>query len=1311
MAESDNSEWRLLDTDLTTQLAIIPTSNSHLYLELNEPGSGELKLPMLSNAAGLISNGMFCQLSYRGTTPGGFFVDSIKEVDADNNEGAGRWMSVSGRGALALLETAIVWDGGTGGSVREFTSVTKASILKTLIDEAQARGGLSVLTYDFTASLDSNAVAWTDSESYEIPVGTTLLDVARQFAATGGFDYEIILSGGTFNLSAYSAGVGTDKSATVKLRIGVNCEEAGRDERGGVDISNAYLIKYKNGYLTVTDPTSISARMRREKLLSIEQAQTPESAITYASAKLANSKDPLSSKTLRVYDGVAPYLFSDYAMGDTITQDRFGTETADRILGIQADFDGVEFSHVVLEMNAILYDTNLKLEKDLDWLMDQWNTAHDANLLETTFWSAIGGLPISTAPDVYHVSDLLVYNGVLYVSLYLDAHSSTGFNCVYQYELATGIWSNVGEGDYPTSVYRLCQMGGDIYAAGFSDNIGTDPMEIYKWDGTSWTGIGTLNSSGFVNCMATDGTNLYIGADKFGTTVEGVTLSSGVGKWDGASWTSVAASTTSGFCYALLWHGGSLYGGFDNGARKLTAGVWGALTGSTAVRDLQTYGNDIAVAIEGAFPYTYVKTWDGTSAMVQIGEFSTGGVYDRVERLKVNLTDVYAIGDFTVVDGDTGFTNIAKYSGGAWVRVDAGVGVGGSEYGTAIEFSENSLYVGGLFTVVNDSTPAQNLAVRITDFQDAIDFASNNINPHTHRSNEILLDRLGTTVEHDLQYMQTVVHSAGWVSGGAISDNGDGTIAITAGVGLLRATDNNLSNLFFVAWPADSVIALTNTSINWVYIDYNAGSPIAVASTSEPTDYNTRIRLAKIYRNGTSLYINATIRQTVGDHAGLMLRSMAELMPFAWVSGAAISAVGTTQFSITAGVWWNGLTRFTTGAFDGTTETFNLYYRNGSGGWTEATGQTAINNTQYDDGDGTLGTLTANRYGVHWIYLATDDAVHDVMGQGDYTLAQAQAATVPSTIPPELQVTSRLAAKIIIKKSDTTFTSLETYIGMDTASPSGTGSVHNDLSGLQGGTASEYYHLTSAQYTQLTDGWISTAVAVTSGTLDSPSFELSFAADMTTLIGVGDRIKLTQSTVKYFIVTKVGAYSAGATIITGYGGTDYTLVASGTTAISNVFYSHTKAPFGFPLAPAKWTVSASNTANAHKTPPTANTWYGGAGLTNTGISVDVPIGVWDGFYKTVLESEDTTVTDYNIYCTLSVTNSTETDTNSTFFVALTVPSGTYKIWSVVSPPITFTCTAKTTAYLNIKTSTSTADAIHMRGDVVPTIIKLVCAYL
>ena len=256
-------EWVLLGTNLTTRLAILPVSTSHLYIENNEPGSGELKIPLDSVAAALVTSGMFVQCNYRGAARGGFFIDFIKRDEADADENGGRWMSISGRGPLALLDDAIVWDDGTANTTRDFTAKTMADIMLTLIAEAVARGGLLLLSDDFSPTLDSNSVAWTDSDDYTFNVGTSLLDVLRQFTTSGGIEFSIALSGGSFVLSAYKAEHGTDKTATIYLRVGTNCEEVNFDERGD-ELKNVARVQYQNGYITQSDPTSIAARRRRE---------------------------------------------------------------------------------------------------------------------------------------------------------------------------------------------------------------------------------------------------------------------------------------------------------------------------------------------------------------------------------------------------------------------------------------------------------------------------------------------------------------------------------------------------------------------------------------------------------------------------------------------------------------------------------------------------------------------------------------------------------------------------------------------------------------------------------------------------------------------------------------------------------------------------------------------------------------------------------------------------------------------------------------------------------------------------------------
>lgn len=69
---------------------------------------------------------------------------------------------------------------------------------------------------------------------------------------------------------------------------------------------------------------------------------------------------------------------------------------------------------------------------------------------------------------------------------------------------------------------------------------------------------------------------------------------------------------------------------------------------------------------------------------------------------------------------------------------------------------------------------------------------------------------------------------------------------------------------------------------------------------------------------------------------------------------------------------------------------------------------------------------------------------------------------------------------------------------------------------------------------------------------------ITVPTDATTKYAVGDKIKLTQTTVKYFVVTGVTA-----TVLTITGGTTYTLANA---AITSPYFSHKASPVGFPAA-------------------------------------------------------------------------------------------------------------------------------------------------
>lgn len=91
------------------------------------------------------------------------------------------------------------------------------------------------------------------------------------------------------------------------------------------------------------------------------------------------------------------------------------------------------------------------------------------------------------------------------------------------------------------------------------------------------------------------------------------------------------------------------------------------------------------------------------------------------------------------------------------------------------------------------------------------------------------------------------------------------------------------------------------------------------------------------------------------------------------------------------------------------------------------------------------------------------------------------------------------------------------------------------------------------------DGW--SQVFGETWTYASPT-TFTVAGDVSTAYQKGDKIKLTQTSVKYFVVAATSVFSAGVTTVTVTGGSDYTLANA---AISSQFVSRSLVPEGFPL--------------------------------------------------------------------------------------------------------------------------------------------------
>ena len=304
-----------------------------------------------------------------------------------------------------------------------------------------------------------------------------------------------------------------------------------------------------------------------------------------------------------------------------------------------------------------------------------------------------------------------------------------------------------------------------------------------------------------------------------------------------------------------------------------------------------------------------------------------------------------------------------------------------------------------------------------------------------------------------LQHMQNLFHSTGWVSGGVVSDNGNDTVAVTAGTGVIKASAGTTQQILFFDWSLNNSLSVPVNTTRYVGVEYNVGSPQLVVRTTNNFDNDTDFILASLINESSTIHIQKE-EHAVGDHANNMIQRLFDTMPFTRDnrSGGLIlgeSGDNNRNLTMTAGTVWEKLNEFSISAVDtsvGGGDTFDRYLTDGAGGHTKQSAQTTWDNTQFDS-SGTLTTLGNNKYAVQWYYIELDDDFVSVYGTAQYnTEAEAETEAPPTDIPDRISLHSKLIGRIVFQESDTVPQSIESVF-TQTFTAAGI-TDHGNLAGL-----------------------------------------------------------------------------------------------------------------------------------------------------------------------------------------------------------------------------------------------------------------------
>lgn len=420
-----------------------------------------------------------------------------------------RTVTYSGQSISWLLSKAenndsshLLADGDNKGK-RPFYSSNPGVILKTLLDENKARGGVATgLTLGFDTAKDAGGAAWAKKYTLYYSLGTDLQTILSSLVNGGGCDWRT--GGRTLKMwNADSTALSRDLSKSVVLQLARDISEAPFEE-SIADLASTVLVEGDNNLLFRMDnPAAPTPWGKWESYSSQGGVSDKDTAQAFMQSTLDDAARVRGQYTRDlVISDVASLPLIDYHAGDWITAPTVSHGEKVRVQEIDLSMRQGEGLSASIALNDIKYDASVRQAKKIKGI---------------TGGAALAGSEGGTTASSDR--DHRVPKAPLGLVVQTDAYiGSDGF----AHGLATASWSAVTEATNNTAIEI------SNYAVEWRKHV----------DGAPWHSAGT-----------TDKTQLGFGGLDCGTQIEVrvravPTYSDKLGEWSSIVVATVESDTT-----------------------------------------------------------------------------------------------------------------------------------------------------------------------------------------------------------------------------------------------------------------------------------------------------------------------------------------------------------------------------------------------------------------------------------------------------------------------------------------------------------------------------------------------------------------------------------------------------------------------------------------------------------------------------------------------------------------------------------------------------------------------------------------------